>query len=128
MARLPNPSQAPLPRRPSGKLIPKRQKFDWGIAVNDAVADNFHGGSRVFPARFAGTCPCGDKYESGDRIHFTPGGRLAHEGCDGTETPAVNAAEEAMGMGAKEVAAARSRMCPECFQIRTPAGRCGCDG
>jgi hypothetical protein len=124
VVRLHDPSKLPRPVHRAGYA------FDSGIAVNDAVApeSSWRVGSRVFPARLKGRCPCGESFEPGDRVHYITRNVLAHEGCDGTETPPLPQAEQVMAMGPAQVRAARARMCPRCFQERLPSGACGnCD-
>lgn len=121
MVRLHDPGKLPRPN-------PRHPRDEWRIAINDAVADDLVIGNRYFPARFTGVCPCGEKYEPGDMVHYIDRTTVAHEACDGTEVAPLPETERVMAMGPKQVQAARSRMCPRCFTERLPSGLCGnCD-
>lgn len=105
-------------------------RVNWGIAVSYAPGeeDGTPRLSRAFPAVYKGTCPCGEGFAAGDRVHYVAKDVLAHEGCDGSETPAPEPTTEVMKMGPREVAQARARICPRCFIVRLPSGLCGtCD-
>lgn len=101
-------------------------KVDWGVEVSYAPGEDLTGRpSKPFPAKYSGTCPCGEKYRAGDRIHYVATDVLAHEGCDGTETPAPEPTTEVMKMGPADIAAARANLCPTCFCVKLPSGICG---
>lgn len=121
---IPNPFLPPKGRRQSVRESLENIE----LSVEYAPGRDQNAASRVFIAQYSGKCPCGEMIRPGDRAHFTGQDVLAHEGCDGTETPSLGTTEKIMGMGPKEVAKARSNLCPECYCIRLRSGLCGtCD-
>lgn len=98
------------------------------LSTDYAPGRHTAGGSGVFMVRYSARCPCGELIRPGDRARFINEDMLVHEGCDGTEVPLLETAEQIMGMGAKEIAQVRANLCKTCFLVKLPSGICGTCG